>query len=71
MDWSGCDVVESVPGKLSGTPVLRNTRMPADGVVENFDDGISAEEIADDFMLDLEDVRAVLRFARRDLAKAS
>ena len=71
MDWSGCDVVESVPDRLSGTPVLRNTRMPADGVVANFDDGISAEEIADDFMLNLEDVRSVLRFARRDLAKAS
>ena len=28
LDWSQCPAVESVPGKVSGAWVLRNTRMP-------------------------------------------
>ena len=28
VDWSKCALVESVPGRLAGAPVLKNTRMP-------------------------------------------
>lgn len=70
MDWTGCAVVESVPGKMSGVPVLRHTRMPADSVIENFAD-LSPEEIAEDFDLDLNDVRAVLIYAGKLAASAA
>jgi uncharacterized protein (DUF433 family) len=65
MDWTGCEWVESVPGRLDGTPVLLDTRMQADGVLENFDDGLSIEEICYHFFLDEDAVRGALRFAGR------
>jgi uncharacterized protein (DUF433 family) len=65
MDWTGCKWVESVPGKMSGVPVLIRSRMPADGVLENFDDGMTAAEIAEDYELDIETVEGALAFARR------
>jgi uncharacterized protein (DUF433 family) len=46
MDWSGCAWVESVEGRLSGVPVVMGTRMQADGVLENFDDGLSGKRSA-------------------------
>ncbi len=63
MDWTGCTVVERMPGKLGGTPVLRNTRMTADGIIANAED-MTPEEIAEDFDLDPEDVRTVIAFHR-------
>ncbi len=63
MDWTGCAWVESVPDRLSGTPVVVNSRMQADGVVENFDDGLSVEEICYHFFLDEDAVRGILGFA--------
>ncbi len=38
MNWTGCDLIEVVPGKMSGTPVFRGTRLPADTVVDHIDD---------------------------------
>jgi len=63
MDWSGCEIVETVPGKVSGKPILRGTRVPADAVVENFESGESVEEIAYNFDLNPEDIRQVLTHA--------
>lgn len=65
IDWSKCDDVESVPGRLSGAWVIKGTRVQADAVVDNARAGCSAEEIATEiFELPLERVRSVLRFAR-------
>ena len=49
IDWSGCELVEVVPGKVSGAPLLKGTRLPADTVLENADGGVSAAEIAEVF----------------------
>ncbi len=65
MDWTGCKWVESVPDRMHGMPVLIDTRMDADGVVLNFGDGMSVEEIADEFGLDSAMVLGVLEFAGR------
>jgi uncharacterized protein (DUF433 family) len=27
MDWTGCDVIEQVPGKVGGRPVIKGTRI--------------------------------------------
>jgi uncharacterized protein (DUF433 family) len=70
MDWSGCDIVETVPGKVSGVPILKGTRVPADAVVENYESGESVEEISFNFDLQPDDVRKVLTYASaRQLAK--
>jgi uncharacterized protein (DUF433 family) len=63
MDWSGCPIVEVVPGKVSGVPLIRGSRMPADQVIENYDAGQSPEDIAYNFDLNPEDIRAVLAYA--------
>lgn len=65
VDWSGCPIVEVVPGKVSGVPIVRRSRVPADQVIENHDAGESPEDIAYNFDLNLEDIRAVLAYAGR------
>lgn len=65
IDWSKCEEVESVPGRLSGAWVVKGSRVPADAIVDNARDGFTAEEIATEiFELPLERVKGVLRFAR-------
>ena len=65
VDWSKCEDVESVPGRLSGAWVIKGTRVPAQAVVDNARAGCTAEEIATEiFELPLERVKGVLRFAK-------
>ena len=35
IDWTGCELVERIPGKVSGTPLLKNTRLPVEAILEN------------------------------------
>jgi uncharacterized protein (DUF433 family) len=64
VDWSDCALVESKPGVHSGLPVLRATRMPVDVIVENFDYGVSVEEIAAQFEIPIERVEQILTYAK-------
>jgi len=57
----------SVPGKLSGAWVFRGTRMPVATVFENLEDGLTIDEIIDQFDVTREQVTAVLEFAARSL----
>jgi uncharacterized protein (DUF433 family) len=67
-DWSQCAAVESVPGKVSGAWVFRGTRIPVSAVFENFEDGLTIDQIVKMFDgLKLEQVRAVLEFAAQSL----
>ncbi len=63
VDWNDCPLVEVIPGKVGGVPLLKGTRMPADVVLENYQDGLPAEEIAEVFQLPTDDVRSVLEYA--------
>ncbi len=63
IDWSACPIVETNPAKMGGIPTVRAWRLSADSVVENHDDGVSAEEIADMFHVDIDDVRTILNYA--------
>ena len=67
LDWSQCPAVESIPGKVSGAWVFRNTRMPVSAVFENLEAGASIEEIAEWFDIPPEQIKAVLEFAARSL----
>jgi uncharacterized protein (DUF433 family) len=59
--------VESIPGKVSGAWVFRDTRMPVSLVFENLDAGATIEEIMEWFHLTREQIVAVLEFAARSL----
>jgi uncharacterized protein (DUF433 family) len=66
MDWSGCPIVVSRPGYISGAPALRDDpRVPADLVVENMDLGESAQDVVDNYQLRTPpaDVLAVYEYA--------
>jgi uncharacterized protein (DUF433 family) len=67
LDWSQCPAVESVPGRLNGAWVFRDTRMPVSAVFENIEVGASIEEIIDQFDITREQILAVLEFAARSL----
>jgi uncharacterized protein (DUF433 family) len=67
LDWSKCPAVESIPGKVSGAWVFRDTRMPVSIVFENLESGATIEEIMDWFRLTREQIVAVLEFAARSL----
>jgi uncharacterized protein (DUF433 family) len=72
MDWSGCDVVETVPGKVSGQPLLKGSRVPAEAVVESYGAGESVEAITYNFDLNADDIRRMLAYAAaRQLVKQS
>ena len=72
LDWSRCPAVESVPGKLGGAWVFRNTRMPVSAVFENLEDGVTIDELIELYDgLTRDHVKAVLDFAARSLEAPS
>jgi uncharacterized protein (DUF433 family) len=70
LDWSQCDALESVPGRVSGAWVLKGTRMPVALVFENLESGASIDNIMEwHDGLDREQIKAVIEFAARSLDK--
>jgi uncharacterized protein (DUF433 family) len=67
LDWSQCPAVESIPGKVSGAWVFKDTRMPVSLVFENLEAGATIDEITEWFHLTREQIVAVLEFAARSL----
>jgi uncharacterized protein (DUF433 family) len=67
LDWSQCPAVESIPGKVSGAWVFKDTRMPVSIVFENLQAGATIEEIMEWFHLPREPIVTVLEFAARSL----
>src|SRR5438445_82970 len=74
LDWSQCAAVESIPGKVSGAWVFKGTRTPMAVVFENLEDGLTIDQVVEQFPVTREQVRAVLEFAapqpRRARARA-
>ena len=64
IDWSECPLVEIKPEVQSGAPVLRGTRMPVSAIVDNFDYGLSAAEIAEQFEISPERIEAIVTYAK-------
>jgi uncharacterized protein (DUF433 family) len=67
LDWRLCPVVERVPGKVSGAWVFKGTRTPVAIVFENMEDGMTIDEVLEQFPVTREQVKAVLEFAARSL----
>lgn len=64
VDWSECPLVETKPEVQSGATVLRGTRMPVNAIVDNFDCGLSAVEISEQFEVPVEQVEEILSYAK-------
>ncbi len=67
LDWSQCPAVESVPGRVSGAWVFKDTRLPVATIFENLEYGSSIEEIMDNYRVSREQINAVLHFAATSL----
>ena len=64
IDWMACELIEQVPGKVSGRPVVRGTRILPDPIVNSYDLGDSIEEIHEDFpTLSVAKIKRLIQFA--------
>jgi len=69
LDWTQCEAVERVPGKVSGARVFKTTRVPVRALFENLEDGATVNDILTWFSgVTREQVEAVLEHAERSLA---
>lgn len=66
LDWSQCAAVESVPGRVSGAWVFRDTRLPVATVIENLED-LSVDEVVEQFDVSREQIESVLQFVAKSL----
>lgn len=67
-DWSKCPAVESVPGKVSGNWVFKDTRLPVYALFENLAEGATIHDFMEWFGgVDESEVRAVLEHVAREL----
>ena len=68
MDWSGCELVEVVPGRVSGRPTITGTRISADAAVADLTSGMTFEQIAEKHPeVDKEILRSVLTYGAERL----
>jgi uncharacterized protein (DUF433 family) len=64
MDWSKFDLAMTDPRYLHGAPVFRDEpRMPVQTVLDNLEDGMTPEQIAKAWQIDLRLVAGVQQFA--------
>jgi uncharacterized protein (DUF433 family) len=63
LDWSQYPDVESVPDRLSGAWVCRDTRLPVQTIFLNFEAGMNPAEIAEEFDIELSRIEALPKFA--------
>jgi uncharacterized protein (DUF433 family) len=65
IDWPKCEDVERIPGKISGSWFVKDTRLPVRAILENADDHTPGE-IANDIFEGVtpETVRRIITFAR-------
>jgi uncharacterized protein (DUF433 family) len=64
IDWVACELIERVPGKVSGRPVVRGTRIMPDPIVNSYDLGDSIDEIHEGFpTLSVAQIKRLIEFA--------
>jgi uncharacterized protein (DUF433 family) len=65
IDWTECGLIECVPGKVSGRPVVRGTRILPDAIAGSYELGETIEELQAGFpSLSIEQIQQLIEFAR-------
>ena len=65
IDWTACELIERIPGKVSGRPVVRGTRILPDAIVNSYELGDSIAEIHEGFpTLSIAQIERLIEFAR-------
>lgn len=73
IDWTACELIEQVPGKVSGRPVVRGTRILPDAIAGSYDLGETIDELREGFpTLTVAQIERLIDFARsqRDRTKS-
>ena len=66
LDWSRCPAVESIPGRVGGAWVFKDTRLPVATIIENLED-LGIDEVMEQFDVSREQIAAVLDFVAESL----
>ena len=70
IDWTQCELIECLPGKVAGKPVVRGTRIMPEAIVGSYDLGETIEELHQGFpILSVALITRLIEFAhaQRDL----
>jgi uncharacterized protein (DUF433 family) len=71
IDWMACELIESVPGKVSGRPVVRGTRIMPDAIVGSYDLGETIDELREGFpTLSVAQIERLIEFAHTQRGNA-
>jgi uncharacterized protein (DUF433 family) len=71
INWASCNAVERVSGKVSGTWLFRDTRVPVKALFENLEGGSTVDEFLEWFPgVTRKQVEAVLDYAQQSLIEA-
>jgi uncharacterized protein (DUF433 family) len=63
-DWTACELIEQVPGKVSGSPIVRGTRILPDVIVNSFDMRDTVEDLHEGFpALSVGQIKRLIEFA--------
>lgn len=72
IDWMACELIEAVPGKVSGKPVVVGTRIMPDAIVGSYDLGETIEELREGFpTLTLSQIERLIEFAHAQQGQAN
>ncbi len=64
IDWMACELIETIPGKVSGRPIVRGTRIMPDAIVDSYDLGETIDELREGFpALSVSQIRPLIEFA--------
>jgi len=64
IDWTQCELIECIPGKVSSKPVVRGTRILPDAIVGSYDLGETIEELHQGFpTLSVAQIKRLIEFA--------
>jgi uncharacterized protein (DUF433 family) len=72
IDWMACELIEAVPGKVSGKPVVIGTRIMPDAIVGSYDLGETIDELREGFpTLTLAQIERLIEFAHAQQDQAN
>jgi uncharacterized protein (DUF433 family) len=64
IDWTQCELIEQIPGKVSGRPIVRGPRILPDAIVDSYDAGGTLDDIHEDYPgLSFPQIRRLIEFA--------
>jgi len=64
IDWTQCELIERVPGKVSGRPIVRGTRILPEAIVNSYGAGEPLDLIHENYPgLSIHQIRRLIEFA--------